>query len=363
MDLISLEQARQLIGVSRPTLNLYRKKHGLKESRVRGRTYLSKTEVIKKILLPEQVQRELDLTLLAGATAQEIQPLPGVFDLRRLKSIDACGVITLLCAIKWHLRQDSSNDVHLLVDGSTTCAYLASIGFFQEAERASQSRVFFDRSAIVRQGLARSAVILPLHLIGYRGAEKRILDELYDPLFQQGFSEEYCGHIGWIIGELCDNAHTHSNGPCYLVIEALSSQSGSTDTRFLSISVGDIGVGIPASLRMNPKYETFSDGVLFLMAFLSKVSRMDVIPERGKGLSDVASIAIGNGSWLRVDSGGLGLFLRFTDPGRSVIERVEPTLPIPGTRFSLVLIDKKFTRVSRAEADRVIQTFIRSEEA
>ena len=345
-----------LDSVSRPTFNAYRQKYQLSEVRLGGKIRLSKTEIIEKVILPAgDVEKTHSLSLISEDNIKKIQPLPGVYDLRRIQGIDAYGVLGLLCSIKAHLNQSENNSVSLLVDGLPFCSYLEAIGFFTEVQRAHHSRVSYNATALRARALSRSAVILPLHLIGYRGAEKKILDELYDPLLKQGFSESYCGHIGWIIGELCDNAHTHSGGPCYLIIEAL--ELTSTATRFLTIAVGDIGIGIPASLKNNPKYSNLRDDVLLPMAFQSEVSRMEVEPKRGKGLNDVMAIGKGNSSWLKVETGGLAMMFDFRG-GQDKITFTHPIAQASGTRFGLVLIDSEFEKFSRASINEIVDKFM-----
>ena len=359
MDKISIKAACELLGISRPTLNNYRKKYHLAEFRLGGMIHFSKTEIIEKIiLLASVVQRDVSLTLLSDSKIRDLLPLQGVYDLRRIKGIDAYGVMALLCSIKSHLKESEANSVSLLLDRSPFCSYLDSIGFFAEVERAHSGRISCNYSALQKRAMTRTAIIVPLHLIGYRGAEKKILDEIYDPLLKQGFSEAYCGYIGWIIGELCDNAHTHSEGPCYLIIEGL--ESPSTATRYLSIAVGDIGIGIPDSLKKNSKYTSLRDEVLLPMAFLSEVSWMEVEPKRGKGLNDVMSISKGNSSWLRVESGRLGMRFDFRG-GQDKIEFVDPIVQAPGTRFCLVLIDSEFKKFSRASINKIMSDFLETQ--
>lgn len=354
-DWLSLEHACVLLGVSRPTLNSYRLKFKLRQVVLRGRILLSKTDIIKKVILMSPSANTTALTIFDNSDFKLIQTIPGVFDLRNMKAIDAYGLMTLLCSIKCHLKLHAEHNVYLILDDSYACSYLDSIGFFTEVLRSHTGRVFMNHDDVIKRPQTRATVILPLHLIGYRGAEKKILDELYDPLLKQGFSETYCGHIGWIIGELCDNAHTHSNGPCYLVIDSL--ENSSTQKRYLCIALGDIGVGIAASLRTNPKYSELGDKVLLPLSFQSEISRMEVEPKRGKGLNDVLSIAKGNKSWLRVDSNGLGLFFDFRADKESIAFS-DPNVDTSGTRFSLLLIDSEFEKIDRKDINIIMQKFL-----
>jgi hypothetical protein len=356
MTWITIKQACEFLRISRPTFDAYRRKYRLTQARVAGKIQFSKIEIIERIILLEGQNQELhSLTIFADFNIQMILPFPGIYDLRRIRDIDAYGVMALLCAIKGHLKQDTNNTVHLLADGSSCCSYLEAIGFFTEAERSHKGRVFCNYEVLKKRPQTRATVILPLHLVGYRGAEKKILDELYGPLLKQGFSEDYCGYIGWAIGELCDNAHTHSEGPCYLIIESLLSES--TATRYLAIAVGDTGIGIPASLKRNPLYGDVQDQILFPMAFQSGISRMEVEPKRGKGLNDIISISKGNSSWLRVESGDLGIVFDFRLP-TDQIKFISPVILASGTRFCLVLIDSDFQSISRSTINQAMQAFM-----
>ena len=356
MDRISIKEACQLLDISRPTFDRYRLKYSLSESKHGGTIRFSKTEIIKKIILPSNEKLDFfTLSMFGECNIHQIEPLSGVYDLRKIKGIDAFGVMALLCSIKAHLKVNDVNEVHLLLDNSPLCSYLESIGFFTEVERSHRGRINCDYSVVQKRPQSRVAVILPLHLIGYRGAEKKILDELYDPLLKQGFSESCCGYIGWIVGELCDNAHTHSEGPCYLIVEALP--TASSHTRYLSIAIGDTGIGIATSLKKNPKYSLIEDNCLMPMAFMSEVSRMEVEPKRGKGLNDIVGISKGNKSCLRVETDNLAMMFDFRSDSNA-LSFVQPIGDASGTRFSLLLIDSEFNEVPRGEVNAIVNNFL-----
>lgn len=352
--LITIADACDLLGVSRPTLNGYRSKHRIREVRHKGRTLLYKIDLINKVMLPNPIEANLDFTLFGEFDFREIEPITGVFDLRKFSKIDTYGVVTLLCSIKNFLKNNLQETAYLIVDDSQGCSYLDSIEFFNVVLKGSDERVVINNNDLVKRNVLRSTIILPLYLVGYRGAEKKLLEPLYDQLMIQGFSEEYVGYIGWLIGELCDNAHTHSGNACFFVIEAIN--EGSTNTRFLSISLGDVGIGIQESLQKNPKYKNIEKHKLFAKAFKAEVSSMEVEPKRGKGLNDTISIAKGNKSWLRVDSNEYSLMFDFKH--EDVVKLIKPALVTNGTRFSFVLIDSDFQKVTREEVDQVMNKFL-----
>lgn len=101
MDKITLKEACELLGVSRPTLNSYREKYRLSEVFFGGKIRLSKTEIIERIILQDEILvKDSNLTIHSDSDISQIQPLGGVYDLRRLRAIDAFGVLELLCSIK-----------------------------------------------------------------------------------------------------------------------------------------------------------------------------------------------------------------------------------------------------------------------
>lgn len=346
-DWVSIKQACDFLKVSRPTLNNYRKKYKLQEIHFKGCIRLSKNQLIQKIILKNPIENYLDMTMTSNFDLSYIQPLSGVFDLRRISSIDSYGIITLLCAVYSYFEEDSHNNVHFILDNSFVCGFLNTVGFFTEIERLYAKRVFIDKKQIFSRPQFKSAVILPLHLIGYRGAEKKILEELYTSLFHQGFSKEYCGYIGWVIGEICDNAHIHSHKPCYLIIEGITKNAA----RCLTFAVGDIGIGIPLSLRKNPKYARLEHKKLLCLAFKSEVSSMKAQFKRGKGLNDILSIIKGNDSLLRVETGQTGLFFNFS---RKRVSLLSPKINIRGTRVALSLMDSHIKSVSRKSIDKML---------
>ena len=121
-----------------------------------------------------------------------------------------------------------------------------------------------------------------------------------------------------------------------------------TSMRRLVIGLGDRGLGIPNTLKANPKYSSLSDRQALLTAFLPYVSGWGDEYKRGKGLTDVVKILAGNRGHMRVESGGLALQMDFRSEAK--IEFVSPMTRSCGTRYSLVLEDQGFREVSRSEA-------------
>jgi hypothetical protein len=100
-----------------------------------------------------------------------------------------------------------------------------------------------------------------------------------------------------------------------------------------------------------------SDVEAFLSAFRHKFSSWPDEAKRGKGLTDMISIAIGNNSIFRASSGESDFLFNFYSSKDSVnILKNEPALlASKGTKFGFVLVDKDFSPAERDVADEILK--------
>ena len=294
----------------------------------------------------------VDLSILDDHTVSELLIADAVYDLRRIHFIDPYGVLSLLCSILTTAKDGTS--VRLLVEDSYPIQKLHSLGFFHELERINPSNIFWDKSKVT--GLASMDVdtFLPIQYIGHKGGERQSSEDLIRLLIKHGFSEDIGASIGWIFGELADNALTHSKGPCYLMCQRFLSPK-KEDLNYLSIAVADMGVGIHNSLRTNMKYSSLDDKTALVTAFKSSVSSWSDEHNRGKGLTDVLTIFLGNYSYFRADSGSMGFHIDWEKGARSI----QPMCSAAGTRYSIVLTDGKFDGISRDAADSFVESLFK----
>jgi len=263
--------------------------------------------------------------------------------------MDPYGVLSLLASVIDRGRDGSK--VKLIVDDSIACKYLHSINFFDEASRFCKNAEW-DRSALARVNYIDSETLLPIIAIRHKGSERTIAERLNNLLKQQGFSAEVGQYISWILGELADNALTHSSQlamdrMCYV----LANRFSYGESNCVIIGIADLGVGIQNSLRMNSKYKNFSDQRALLEAFKSNVSSWEDEYKRGKGLTDVVKIAMGNGSYFVVASGDTAFLMDFREDKGPRIEKRQPLTEVTGTRYGLVLIDNNFREIRRSQVD------------
>lgn len=353
-DLIGIEESCKLLGISRATLTIYRKKYSPSSFRIKRSVYLSKTELLYKIFAGITPMPSMaSLTINKSVSFDEIKIDPTSYDLRRVNIPDGHGAISLLAYLLDELR--SGKYIHLLIDENNT--FLKAMNFFGELKRyRTENKIFWDDTVFdsIQEIDYNTLIKLPIKRIGYVGAQSSFVDDLILKLTRQGYSRDICSYIGWALGELADNSATHAKShPCFVYFE----QFGESKS-YLQLTIGDIGVGIPSSLKNNPKFRSLDEKSALLHAFKPYVSgRLDE-EKRGKGLTDVLQIVMGCNSRMRVESNGIGYSFNF-DSGVDDFEAVTPLYRGNGTIISLLLIDGVFGQVSRETVNLYIEKCLR----
>jgi len=347
----TVPEACELLDVSRQTLTAYRKRYDLKQTKVKGQVRIDKLDVLQKVYLPDfNIDPKLNFVSAREFRVEECEVVPNIFDVRLIQEIDPFGAVCLLCCLKQRVSQKQY--VYVLTGKNSASNYLRDIHFYQEFKRIDSQYIHIDDEILKEMDGEPSGIILPLHLISYKGKEKAVLEDLYKKLRAQGFSEDLCASLGWTLGELADNATTHSGGLCYFMLSSTAS-----DHKYLALSIGDIGMGIPASLQKNATYKDLSDLKAFVLAFKSDVSSWEDFHRRGKGLNDLLSIARGNRACIRAETNGLSI--RFDFRGEQPnLEVAEAGTIASGTRYCMVLIDSTFDEVSKNEIDSMLDAFL-----
>jgi len=349
-DRIGITEACKLLNVSRPTFNAYRIKFKLRKSNDGRKLFFSRQEILMKIP-PKIVGSSIDLSIVDDATTAEIMIAEGVYDLRKINLIDPHGILSLLCSVISKAME--GGPVQLLIKDSFLIQQLHSLGFFHELERTRRKNIVWDRSVLKGLASMDTDTFLPIQYIGHKGGERQSSENLIRLLIRHGFSEDIGGNIGWIFGELADNSLTHSKGPCYLMCQRFITPTRD-DLNYLAIAVADLGVGIRGSLRTNPKYAGLGDKEALITAFKSNVSSWSDEYKRGKGLTDVLSIFLGNYSYFRVDSGNMAFRIDWEKQAKIL----KPMCDVAGTRHSIVLTDGKFDKINRDTANSFVDGLI-----
>lgn len=352
-NLISITDACRLLQISRPTFNARRTQFQLKEIQIGKTKKFLKSELIEKIYAETPpLARDINLTMLEEEDRLSALLIDeSSLDLRRLNTIDGFGILTLLARVR-NLAVEKGH-VYLLLPDDAITSVLEKSGFFREIRRYYKTQVEWNEDLLVRRTSSTDPNDLSIiRYVGFKGQERNFSEELQNILAQHGFSSDTSAYILWVLGELADNAHTHSKGPCYFYVERFEPEA-----TYLQFSLVDVGVGIEKSLKGKAKHGNLSDPVALLTAFKSKVSSWPDEAERGKGLSDILKIAVGNQGLLRVESNHVAFLMSFAN-FKEEIRQIFPLTNSQGARLSVVLIDSKFDLPERHTADEVIDRAI-----
>lgn len=352
---LSLNHAADFLGISRPTLNTRRRDYGLTEIKDGASTLLKKSELLPLYAQEHPAQGSINLVVTEKDKIDSLTVDENTLDLRKINIVDAYGAISLLVAAIDVLEKQKT--LHLILSDTVAISTLCVMGFFEELKRRFEGRVFWNKDGYPANTDKGWKAFLPIKYIGFKGQERLFLETLNPLLQKQGFNEETIGYLSWFIGELADNALTHAQGPCYVLLGQFSQ-----NRNYLEIAIGDTGKGIYGSLKENAKYSDLSDELAFIKAFQSLVSCWPDDKPRGKGLSDILAIAMGSGSLLRVDSKSRGLMFNFSNGQRELQEK-KPTTPHGGARFCWVLINNTFKSAGRAAVDSFITREIENKNA
>ncbi len=343
---LSISEASDFLKISRPTLNARRLQFKLSELKDGNKTLLKKSELLSLYAHEHPRQPNLNLLVIEEDKISDLIVDENTFDLRLINVIDAYGAISLIVIATEIIER--SKYLHLIVAKNKAVLMLCQMGFFKELSRRFEGRIFWNENGLPVEYEPLS-VFLPIKYIGFKGQERQYLEETLNPLLQkQGFDDTVIGYLGWIVGEIADNALTHAQRPCYILLGQFSQKNS-----FLQVAIGDTGKGIQTSLKENPKYKMLSDKAAFIKAFQSAVSSWPDDKPRGKGLNDMLSIAMGSGSLLRVDSKELGVMFNFSS-GQKELQFKNPTIEKGGSRFCWVLINDSFKQAGRREVDLFI---------
>ncbi len=348
-DLINTKAATQLLGISRPTFDRYRKEVDLKKFQIGKTLFFSKLEILEKLyshIFPLSEKFEYHF---AGQLNFELLKIDETsYDLRRISAIDGHATIVFICHLITRITEYNCY-IHLLFN--ETNAVLKSLNFFGALRVHLNSKIFWNDTLLEKLNYFHmpQMIKLPITKLGYVGAQLQFVDNLTAQLARQGHSEEVCSYIGWAMGELSDNASTHAGAhPCFMQV----TQFGDNQ-KFLLFTIGDVGKGIAQSLRENIAYTHLSEEKAILMAFRPYVSCRSDEEKRGKGLTDVLKIAMECSSVLWVESNAIGYTFQF-NAGKDNFKKNESTSNFKGTIISLLFIDGNFNSYNRRDVTSYI---------
>jgi len=364
--LLTIQEAADLLNVSKTTFGKIRREAGLSEIMVGKRPRFIEAELLAALPrfqqgsapvpppLPKQEASppaaEVQLCLTSTQVLRQIETATNRFDLARLRRVDPHGALSLLCAVVARTR-DGQN-VELVVDNGAVCHTLKSFHFFYHLESLGDGKVEWDREVLSAETFKDSNRLLPIRAIRARGGEKSLSDEFVESLKNQGFSQTLAQFASQVIAELAGNAMTHSDlnlsdRICFACAQRASLQG---ENRVI-LAIADLGKGLHRAVKEQPGCAHLSDP----SALLEALRAHDDFWESRSTISliDVVSVVAGNGGQMRVDSGDVGLVVDFQGQARMAARA--PLAKVTGTRFGFVLRDREFERMKRGEANRLLQ--------
>ena len=192
-ELLSLDGACRLLGVSRPTFNKIRKSEHFVEVLVGQRARFYKRTILDYLNRSQNVQsvtpathfKQYDFELVSENAFLQIEIRPNVFDLRLIRRMDPFGVICLLATLLYRARQDQT--LQLILENNFICNYLNQIYFFDELERMGRQNIHWQKNLLNPNPLLNPDMVTSLILIRHKGGERIVSDQLIQIFQKQGF--------------------------------------------------------------------------------------------------------------------------------------------------------------------------------
>lgn len=266
-----------------------------------------------------------------------------VLDCQNLQFVDPFGMIGLILVAQSYKRQSGTPLTVLLPEGNVR-SYLGRAAFFRNALPfvrfvPSVEEDWLDLMDLY-QGGARS--LLEVTCFSESKAIPPILDRVQTALcdhllYQRHRAFDVC----IMLSEICHNVFEHNEDQAvgYVAMQAYTNRRGE---RFLQISVGDDGAGIPETLKRNPQYTGLKEDFEVIVKSLdNKVSRFSELT-RGNGLYHLVGLVIDHQGTLTVRSGKGKVYIR-GDRKRGNIFHVTH---LGGTQFAITFPTQPSASVS-----------------
>lgn len=362
--LLTIQEAADLLNVSKTTFGKIRREAGLSEIMVGKRPRFVEDELLAALPRLQSnpspassvdaktpaMSAEIQLSLSSTQVLGQIETRKNFFDLTRIRRIDPHGTLSLLCDVIARAR--AGQNVELTVDNGPVCQSLKSFHFFYHLESLGEGKIEWNRKLLSNDTFRDSNRLIPVRAIRARGGEKGLSEEFVESLKNNGFSSSLVQAAAQIIAELAGNAMMHSESNlsdriCFVCAQRAVLQG---ENRII-LAVGDLGKGLHRVVKEQPGCAELSDVGAVLEAMRAHDDYWD--SKSTISLIDVVSIIAGNGGQMRVDSGKVGLVVDFQ--GRTRMGIRPPAADVKGTRFGFVLRDRDFERCRRGDTSRLLQ--------
>lgn len=271
---------------------------------------------------------------------------PLILDLSSAASIDPYGLVALTLFLN-HLPA-SALPVKLCLEGFPPPAKrdapsenevintMTRMGFWEEI--GGKLDIPEKRLPVRSQWSADNGVLLDITILHGRDAINVMLRKTGDILKNLKYSPISRGHVMEVLSELSSNVLDHAQSEYGGVVATQTYNSMRSGTRYLVMSIGDMGIGVRASIAGNEKLQDRleSDGQALGIAIQTGNSRFET-GGRGGGLPRVVEIARRYGGGVAVRSGTGALAFN----GDSEERRIFETAPQIGTQLRIMLPENR----------------------
>lgn len=255
-------------------------------------------------------------------------------DCYKVKFLDIYSIVGLLICIN-HLAQ--SKDVHFewKIPKGNVRSFLGRINFLQSLSSHSTIWPEIDPGWIEQQSNLHGVSQMLLELIPIRNEEniQEILERTERTLRQElGYKKNDAFDVCIMLSELCHNIIEHNPDT---VIGFVSMQYYRPLTRkpYLQVAVGDNGIGIPSSLRKNPRYTLLKiDRLAIERSMQQNVTEFADEFGRGQGLHQLQKLCAKHRGAITLCSGKGKIYEKYALPKRRGSFDV---VQIPGTLIGM----------------------------
>ena len=271
---------------------------------------------------------------------------PLVLDLSSAAQIDPYGLVALTLFLN-HLP-DSALPVKLCMEGfppagkrdapsdNEVINAMTRMGFWEEV--GAKLDVPENRLPVRPQWSDDNGVLLDITILHGRDAINVMLRKTGEILKSLKFSPISRGHVMEVLSELSSNVLDHAQSEFGGVVATQTYKSMRSGTSYLVMSIGDMGIGVRASIGANEKLHDRleSDSQALGIAVQTGNSRFET-GGRGGGLPRVVEIARRYGGSVALRSGTGALAFH----GDSQERRVFDTAPQVGTQLRIMLPESR----------------------
>ena len=261
--------------------------------------------------------------------------------------MDPYGIVALTLFLN-HLP-DSALPVTLVLDGfpppgkrdapadNAVIEYMTRMGFWEEV--GARLSIAEKRLPVRPQWTDDNGVLIDITILHGRDAINVMLRKTGEILQSLHFTPIGRGHVMEVLSELSSNVLDHAQSEFGGVVATQTYRSMRSGTRYLVMSIGDMGIGVRASIGGNEKLEgrLDSDGQALGIAVQAGNSRFET-GGRGGGLPRVMEIARRYGGNVALRSGTGALAFR---GGEDEDKRVFDTAPQVGTQLRIMLPENR----------------------